>query len=65
MFTGIIAALGKVQAIDAKGGDVRLDVAMPTLDLSDVILGDSIAINGVCLTVVEISGERLGFDVSR
>ena len=56
MFTGIIAALGKVQAIDAKGGDVRLDVAMPTLDLSDVILGDSIAINGVCLTVVEISG---------
>ena len=65
MFTGIIAALGKVQAIDAKGGDVRLDVAMEKLDLSDVILGDSIAINGVCLTVVEINGKQLGFDVSR
>ena len=65
MFTGIIAALGKVQAIDAKGGDVRLDVAMQKLDLSDVILGDSIAINGVCLTVVEINGKQLGFDVSR
>ena len=65
MFTGIIAALGKVQAIDAKGGDVSLDVAMQKLDLSDVILGDSIAINGVCLTVVEINGKQLGFDVSR
>ena len=65
MFTGIIVALGKVQAIDAKGGDVRLDVAMQKLDLSDVILGDSIAINGVCLTVVEINGKQLGFDVSR
>jgi riboflavin synthase len=65
MFTGIIAALGKVQAINAKGGDVRLDVTMKELDLSDVILGDSIAINGVCLTVVEINGDQLGFDVSR
>ena len=65
MFTGIIAALGKVNSIDAKGGDVRLDVAMQQLDLSDVILGDSIAINGVCLTVVEIAGQILGFDVSR
>ena len=65
MFTGIIAALGKVQAIDAKGGDVSLDVAMQKLDLSDVILGDSIAINGVCLTVVEINDKQLVFDVSR
>ena len=65
MFTGIIAALGKVQAIDAKGGDVSLDVAMQKLDLSDVILVDSIAINGVCLTVVEINDKQLVFDVSR
>jgi riboflavin synthase len=65
MFTGIIAALGKIQTIDAKGGDVRLDVAMEQLDLSDVILGDSIAINGVCLTVVQIAGDTLSFDVSR
>lgn len=65
MFTGIIAALGSIQAIEAKGGDVRLDVAMQQLDLSDVILGDSIAINGVCLTVVAIAGEQLSFDVSR
>lgn len=64
MFTGIIAALGKIQAIEAQGGDVRLDIAMPELDLSDVILGDSIAINGVCLTVVNIADKTLGFDVS-
>jgi len=64
MFTGIIAAVGKIQAVDTKGGDVRLEVATQQLDLSDVILGDSIAINGVCLTVVAMQGDRVHFDVS-
>ncbi|MFT7234714.1 MAG: riboflavin synthase [Methylophagaceae bacterium] len=65
MFTGIIAALGKIDAIEAKEGDVRLAVSMQELDLSDVILGDSISINGICLTVIAINIDILGFDVSR
>tara|TARA_R110002111_G_scaffold177205_4_gene243261 strand:- start:81 stop:719 length:639 start_codon:yes stop_codon:yes gene_type:complete len=65
MFTGIIAAVGKIQAVEAKGGDVRLEVATQQLDLTDVILGDSIAINGVCLTVVAIHGQKMDFDVSK
>ena len=65
MFTGIIAALGKVQAVETKGGDVRLIVATQNLDLTDVKLGDSIAINGVCLTVVAMQSGQVDFDVSK
>ncbi len=50
MFTGIIEALGEIRALTPKGGDVRLYVATGKLDLADVKLGDSIAVNGVCLT---------------
>lgn len=49
MFTGIIEALGEIRALTPKGGDVRLYVATGKLDLADVKLGDSIAVNGVCL----------------
>lgn len=65
MFTGIIAAIGKVETLQAKGGDIRLSVATNGLDLADVKLGDSIANNGVCLTVVEMNASSLSFDVSR
>lgn len=65
MFTGIIAAIGKIDAVLPKGGDLSLEVATQQLDLSDVALGDSIAINGVCLTVVNINSSILTFDVSR
>ena len=65
MFTGIIMAIGKVETLQAKGGDVRLQIATNDLDLADVKLGDSIANNGVCLTVVEIDSGKLSFDVSR
>jgi len=65
MFTGIIAAIGKVESVQAQGGDLRLDIDVQNLDLSDVKLGDSIAINGVCLTVVAINHRVLSFDVSR
>jgi riboflavin synthase len=65
MFTGIIAAIGKVETLQAQGGDVRLKVNTQGLDLSDVKLGDSIANNGVCLTVVSMENATLGFDVSR
>ncbi|MBL1319733.1 MAG: riboflavin synthase [Methylophaga sp.] len=65
MFTGIIAAIGKVESLQAQGGDIRLQIATGNLDLSDVKLGDSIANNGVCLTVVAMNNTKLSFDVSR
>jgi len=65
MFTGIIATIGKIESVQAKGGDIRLQVATQNLDLSDVKLGDSVANNGVCLTVIAMSQGSLSFDVSR
>jgi riboflavin synthase len=65
MFTGIVAAIGKVESVIDKGGDMRLQIACLHLDIADVILGDSIAVNGVCLTVVAMTNTGLSFDVSR
>ncbi|MCK5881953.1 MAG: riboflavin synthase [Sinobacterium sp.] len=64
MFTGIIEAIGTIGAKQDKGGDVRLRIISSALDMSDVKLGDSIATNGVCLTVVEINGDGFWADVS-
>lgn len=52
MFTGIIQAVGAITQINAMGSDRQLTVASPALDMTDVQTGDSIAVNGVCLTVV-------------
>jgi len=65
MFTGIIEALGKVQATEAVGGDLRLTIEVGDLDMSDVQLGDSIATNGVCLTVVAWDHHSFSADVSQ
>ncbi|MFZ3184782.1 MAG: riboflavin synthase [Pseudomonas sp.] len=65
MFTGIIEAIGTVHALSPKGGDVRVYVKTGKLDLGDVKLGDSIAVNGVCLTAVELPGDGFWADVSR
>ena len=64
MFTGIIEAVGEVVALEPKGGDMRVRVRTGQLDLGDVKLGDSIAVNGVCLTVVELPGDGFWADVS-
>ena len=64
MFTGIIEAVGEIQRIEAKGGDMRLNVAVNDLVMSDVQLGDSIAVNGVCLTAVEFDKKSFIADVS-
>ncbi|ARD23390.1 riboflavin synthase [Shewanella japonica] len=64
MFTGIIEALGTLRKIDRKGDDIRLNVASGSLDLSDVKLGDSIATNGVCLTVVQCLPDGYVADIS-
>lgn len=65
MFTGIIEAIGEVRELKPSGGDVRLRIATGRLDLGDVVLGDSIAVNGVCLTAVELPGDGFVADVSR
>ncbi|MFK7828868.1 MAG: riboflavin synthase [Congregibacter sp.] len=65
MFTGIIQAVGSIAAQQASGGDVRLHVITGKLDLADVSIGDSIATNGVCLTVTELPGNGFWADVSR
>jgi riboflavin synthase len=49
MFTGIIEAVGRVQQVTPRSGDVRLTIATGKLDLADVKFGDSIATNGICL----------------
>jgi riboflavin synthase len=61
MFTGIIEATGSIDSFHANG---RLRIAVGKLDMSDVALGDSIAVNGVCLTVVEFSKNHFVADVS-
>jgi riboflavin synthase len=65
MFTGIIEAVGKVAELQQRGGDARLRVLTGKMDLADVALGDSIAVNGVCLTAVELPGDGFVADVSR
>lgn len=65
MFSGIVADVGRIkQATDREGG-LRLTVATQRLGMDDVALGDSIAVNGVCLTVVEIQGNDFVVEVSR
>jgi riboflavin synthase len=64
MFTGIIQALGSVDSVESKGGDIRLGINTLDLDLSGIQLGDSIAVNGVCLTVVGLSKRDFVADVS-
>ncbi|MCV6605656.1 MAG: riboflavin synthase, partial [Porticoccaceae bacterium] len=64
MFTGIIEAVGEIAELEQRGGDVRLRVKTRDLDLADVVLGDSIATNGVCLTVIELPGDGYVADVS-
>lgn len=65
MFTGIVQALGTLQQRQHLGGDQRFWVAAGDLDLSDVQLGDSIAVSGVCLTAVALEPGRFAVDVSR
>jgi riboflavin synthase len=65
MFTGIIKAKGKLVGLRPVGGDVRLSVAASELDWSAFELGESIAVNGVCLTAVSLEDDGFAADVSR
>ena len=65
MFTGIIQAIGRLASKKAMHGDYRMTFDCPGLEMETVVLGDSIAVNGVCLTVVELLGQGFAADVSR
>ncbi|WP_434359163.1 riboflavin synthase [Parasalinivibrio latis] len=64
MFTGIVEAVGRIKAITPKGEDVSVTVQSGKLSLDDVKLGDSIATNGVCLTVVKLNKDGYVADLS-
>jgi len=64
MFTGIIEAVGAVKRLEPMGGDLRFVIDAGSLDMSDVQLGDSVAVNGVCLTVIEFDAASFSADVS-
>ncbi len=65
VFSGIVATTGKISHIAAHERGLRLTISAPDLDFSDVVVGDSIAANGVCLTVIEHGSEQFSVDVSR
>ena len=64
MFTGIIEGVGRLAAREPRGGAVRLAIEVGTLAFNDVRLGESIAVNGVCLTVVAFDAASFQADVS-
>jgi len=66
MFTGIVAAIGRIETVESlgEGAGLRLTIDAGRLDLSDVAIGDSIAIQGACMTAVAIEGNRFRVEVS-
>ncbi len=64
MFTGIVEAVGTVSSLESRSGDMRVSIRSGQLGLSDVKLGDSIAVNGICLTAVALPGDGFVADVS-
>lgn len=64
MFTGIIEAVGRIKAINTHGDGAQVVIGTGVLDMSDVKLGDSIATNGICLTVISFSHDSFSADVS-
>lgn len=65
MFSGIVADVGIIKRAEDREGGLRLSVATEVLGMEDVQIGDSIAVNGVCLTVIELEGHTFTVDVSR
>jgi riboflavin synthase len=65
MFTGIITAVGQIKSAQAKGDGLQLVIEVPAGYLDDVVLGDSIAIQGACMTATELTGNTFTLDISR
>lgn len=64
MFTGLVAGVGELRSRETHGGDARLTVAVGNLQFADAALGESIAVNGCCLTVVEFDAQAFAADAS-
>jgi riboflavin synthase len=64
MFTGIVQSIGCIRRTEPRGDGLRLVIAADSFAASDVAIGDSIAVNGCCLTVVALDGGAMSFDVS-
>jgi riboflavin synthase len=64
MFTGIVESIGIISSATQRGGDVELGVIAPQLDLARIKLGDSVSVQGVCLTVMRLDGQVFFADVS-
>lgn len=64
MFTGLIEGVGRVLALEPRGGDLRLRIDVGTLPFAEVALGESIAVSGVCLTVIEFDATSFAADAS-
>jgi riboflavin synthase len=64
MFTGIVQTMGRIASTEPLGDGLRLYVDIGVRDVADVNVGDSVAVNGCCLTVVAVDGATLAFDVS-
>ena len=65
MFTGIITAVGKIKSATPVGDGLQLQIEVPAHYLDDVALGDSIAIQGACMTATKIEGNTFSLDISR
>jgi riboflavin synthase len=64
MFTGIIQAIGHIDTVEKLGDGFRLHIDAGKLDMSDVQLGDSIALQGACMTVVSMTASHFAIDIS-
>ena len=65
MFTGIIESIGIIKSMDNQGRDLKVNVTLSGKKLHDINIGDSISVNGICLTVTDIKEGLLGFDISK
>ena len=65
MFTGIVQDVGRVQTLEPRGGDVRIVIQFDRLDPGRFAIGDSICVQGCCLTATELSGRTFAADISR
>jgi riboflavin synthase len=65
MFTGIVKDIGEVRAVEPRGGDLRLTIGFRQLRADSLALGDSVCVQGVCLTIAELTRDAFAADVSR
>jgi riboflavin synthase len=65
MFTGIVQDIGRVESLTARGGDVRLAIRVAHLDLARTAIGDSICVQGCCVTAVTLDSQVFAADLSR